>query len=217
MAYMVESAWDAAVTPEDAYRRYALGVAGPEAADDLLAALHGIEEITDAAKGLRGLGFMWSSLHRKHWQPGAQPGPAWQEPVARLAPIEQRLECALEHAVAQGRRLVRNYLSFVRFAGLFLRTLDLIRQARAAYDQAQEKWQARDPVAYHPLMVRSSDLLSAALEASERALRTWADQVADPTGLGTLAGLNAYGHDRLRGKCTEVYWESCCYGSSHLG
>lgn len=216
MAYMIESAWDAAVTPEDAYRRYALGVAGPEAVADLLAAFRGVEDLTGAANALMGLGFMWPSLYRKHWLPGTRPDPAWQEYCARLAPVEQCLERALEHSAARGRHLVRNYLGFVRFAGLFLRTLDLIRQARAAYDQAQEMRQARDPVAYHPLVSRASALLHAALEASERALRTWADQVADPSSLGTLAGLNAYGHDWLRGKCTEVYWESQCYGFSAL-
>ncbi len=71
-------------------------------------------------------------------------------------------------------------------------------------------------MAYHPLITRASDLLFEAEEASEQALRTWIEQVADPTDLGTLAGLNAYGHDWLRGKCTEVYWESQQYGFRDL-
>jgi hypothetical protein len=72
-------------------------------------------------------------------------------------------------------------------------------------------------VAYHPLICGASDLLFQAVEASEEALRTWAAQVADPTDLGSLAGLNAYGHDWLRGKCTEAYWESQRYGFSDMG
>ena len=52
---------------------------------------------------------------------------------------------------------------------------------------------------------------------SEEALRTWAAQVADPTDLGSLAGLNAYGHDWLRGKHTEIYWESQRYGFTDMG
>ncbi|MFH1009459.1 MAG: hypothetical protein V1800_18435 [Candidatus Latescibacterota bacterium] len=40
-----------------------------------------------------------------------------------------------------------------------------------------------------------------------------AARVGDPTDLGSLAGLNAYGHEWLRGKCTEIYWESQQYGA----
>ena len=40
--------------------------------------------------------------------------------------------------------------------------------------------------------------------------------MADSTDLGALAGLNAYGHDWLRGKRIEVYWESQQYGFSHI-
>jgi len=217
MAYMAAAAWDATATPEGAYRRYALGVAGKAAVEDLLAAFGGLEELTEAANGLMGLGFMWPSLYSKHWQPGARPDPAWQEYIARLAPVVERLKSALERSAPRGRRLVGNYVCFVRFAGLFLQAMDLIRQARAAYDRAQEKREAKDHVAYHPLITRSSDLLFAAEEASERALRMWAKQVADPTDLGSLAGLNAYGHDWLRGKSVEVYWESQCYGLVDLG
>jgi len=72
-------------------------------------------------------------------------------------------------------------------------------------------------VAYHPLIGRASDLLFAAVAVSEEALRTWAAQVADPTDLGSLAGLNAYGHDWLRGKCTEIHMESQCYGFTDMG
>ena len=217
MAYMAEAAWDATVTPEDTYRRYALRVAGEEAADDLLAALRGVEALTEAANSLMGLGFMWPSLYSKHWEPGTRPDPAWREYTERLAPVEAHLERALERCAPRGRQLVDNYLHFIRFAGLFLRALDLIRQARAMYDRAQEAWEARDHVAYHPLIGGASDLLFRAESASEEALRTWAAQVADPTDLGSLAGLNAYGHDWLRGKCTEVYWESQRYGFTDMG
>ena len=217
MAYMVEAAWGATVTPEDSYRRYALRVAGEEAADDLLAAFHGVEELTEAANSLMGLGFMWPSLYSKHWEPGTRPDPAWQEYTAHLAPVEAHLKRALAQCAPRGRKLIDNYLHFVRFAGLFVRTSDLIRQARAAYDQAQEAWKARDHVAFHPLIGSASDLLFQAQAASEEALRIWAAQVADPTDLGSLAGLNAYGHDWLRGKCVDVYWESQCYGFKDMG
>jgi len=43
---------------------------------------------------------------------------------------------------------------------------------------------------------------------SETALRTWSELVVDPTDLGTLAALNAYGHDYLRGLAWQIYLES---------
>lgn len=169
MAYLAEAAWDPTVTPEETYRRYALRVVGEAAAKDVLIALHGVEELTATANALMGLGFMWPSLYRKHWEQGARPQPTWQAYTDQLALVEEHLERALERSCPRGRRLVRNYLHFVRFARLFVRAMNLIRQARAAYDQAQEERLKKDHVAYHPLMARSSDLLFAAEEASRQA------------------------------------------------
>ena len=216
MAYMAEAAWDPSVTPDNTYRRYARDVAGKAAADDLIAAFRQVEELTESANALMGLGFMFPNIYRKHWGPGSRPDPSWREYIDRLAQVEQHLQLAFEKCALRGRRLIDNYLHFVRFAGQFLRTMDLIRQARAAYDQAREKQENGDPVAYHPLITRASGLLFQAESASAQALRTWASQAADPTDLGTLAGLNAYGHDWLRGKCVEVYWESQQYGFTHV-
>lgn len=212
MAYMIESAWDATITPEDSYRREALRVAGEEAVEDLLAAFHGVEELTEASNAMMGVGFMWPSLYRKYWEPGTKPDPAWQEYIVRLGPIEHHLRAALAKTAPRGRHLVENYLSFIVFARQFVGSMDGIRRARAAYDEAQEKRKTGDDFVYNPLIRRASDSLFEALAASETALMTWTRLMADPTDLGTLVGLNAYGHDWLRGKCTEVYWESQQYG-----
>ena len=212
MAYLIESAWDAAITPRDSYRRYALGVAGADAVEDLLTAFRGVEGLTDASNAMMGAGFMWPSLYRKYWEPGTTPDPAWQEYVVKLAPVENRFRAALSKTAPKGRRLVENYLNFIVFARQFVEAMDGIRQARAVYDEAREKRKTADDFVYNPLIRRASDLLFEALAASETALKTWAKLVADPTDLGSLAGLNAYGHDWLRGKCTEVYWESQQYG-----
>lgn len=213
MAYMIESAWDAALTPEDSYRRYAMGLAGADAAEDLVAALHGMEALTEASNAMMGVGFMWPSLYRRYWEAGTKPDPAWQEYLGQLSPVEDLLRAALGKSAPRGRRLIGNYLNFVVFARQFVAAMDIIRQARAGYDEAQEKRKTEDDFVYNSLICRASDLLYQALAASEIALKTWAALVADPTDLGSLAGLNAYGHDWLRGKCTEVYWESQQYGT----
>ena len=80
------------------------------------------------------------------------------------------------------------------------------------YDQAQEIAKKGDMLGFHPKMGEASNLLFETEKLSQLALETWAKQVADPSDLGSLAGLNAYGHDWLRGKATEVYWDSQCYG-----
>ena len=212
MAYMIESAWDASITPEDSYRRYALGVAGEKAVEDLLVAFHDIEDLTEVSNAMMGIGFMFPNLYNKYWFKGVKPIPAWQDYIAKLAPIEDRLRMTLSKSEPKGKHLIENYLNFIMFARQYVQTLDLIRQARAAYDFAQEKRKTENDMVYNPLIRRASDLLFEALDASEIALKTWMKLVADPTDLSTLAGLNAYGHDWLSGKSKEVYWESQQYG-----
>jgi len=212
MAYMIESAWDASITPEDSYRRYALGVAGEKAVDDLLAVFHDMEELTEKSNTMMGVAFLWPSLYKKYWSQGTKPDPAWQDYIAELAPIEDRLRVVLSEGEPKGKHLIENYLNFIVFARQYVHTLDLIRQARAAYDFARDKRKTENDMIYNPLIRRASDLLFEALDASEIALKTWTKLVADPSDLGVLAGLNAYGHDWLSGKSKEVYWESQQYG-----
>ena len=67
---------------------------------------------------------------------------------------------------------------------------------------------------YGEAMDHTVALLRRALALSEQALRTWSARVVDPTDLGTLAGLNAYGHDYLRGLAWQIYLDSQFYGFS---
>ena len=159
MAYMIESAWDAAITPDDSYRRYALGVAGEKAVDDLLAAFHGVEGLTEVSNAMLGVAFLWPDIYRKYWEPGIKPDLAWQEYVAKLRPIEARLQAALSKSAPKGKCLVENYLNFIVFARQYVQALDLIRQARAVYDDAREKRKTEDDFVYNPLIRRASDLL----------------------------------------------------------
>ena len=212
MAYMIEAAWDASMTPEDSYRRYARRVAGAAVEEELVAALHGVERLTEASDALIGLGFLVPTLYSRHWVQGKRPDPSWHDFVARLEPIEGLLRSALAKAAPRGQTLVRNYLSFVVFAREFIQTVHLIREAREAYDGAQRSREGQDFVRYHQRMVEARELLARAVALSEVAIRTWSSQVSDPTDLGTLAGLNAYGHEWLKGMRTVVYLESQMYG-----
>lgn len=70
-------------------------------------------------------------------------------------------------------------------------------QARMTYEQALSSKRAKDFRSFHKQITQSSDLLFQALQESEQAVKTWTALVVDPTDLGTLAGLNSYGHDWL--------------------
>ena len=213
MAYLVEAAWDAAATPQRSYRRFAEAVAGPRAAGDLTAVLHELERLTEDANALMGLGFLFPDLYRKHWQEGLAPVPEWLAYVSRLAPIRDRCCRARRAGSGRGGDVLVRFCHFLTFAGEHVTTLDLIRQARSWYDRAHAVRRAGgDHLRYHELIGRAAQLLFAAQAASERALRRWTRVVADPTDAGTLAALNAYGLDWLRGKAVEVGWESQCYG-----
>ena len=63
-----------------------------------------------------------------------------------------------------------------------------------------------DHLRYHELIGRAAQLLFAAQARPSGRLGAGRQVVADPTDAGTLAGLNAYGHDWLRGKAVEVGW-----------
>ena len=120
---------------------------------------------------------------------------------------------ALRKTAPRGKQLITNYLHFIRFAQQFMAMKNTIRAAREKYDEAIAMGKGGDMLGFHPVMGRASDLLFDAVRQSEEALQTWAKQAADPSDAGSLAGLNAYGHDWLRGKAVEVYWESQCYGA----
>lgn len=216
MAYLIEAAWDDTITPQDTYRRYALRVAGKQAVADLLDAFKDIEELTDSSNKMMGLGFMMPHIYSKHWKPGLKPDPAWNEYIGRLEMIITKLKTALGKCDARGKKYVRNYLKFIRFNSEFVQTQDLILQARRIYDEAQKVKETGNHMHYHSIIGRASDLLFEATEMSAGALTTWSELTADPTDLGTLAGLNAYGHDWLTGKSTEVYWESQEYGGNEF-
>jgi len=212
MAYMVESAWDKTVTPEDSYLRYAMCVVGEDAAKDLVDVYHRVEQITEAGNAMIGHGFMWPSLYRNHWEKGATYNPQWEDYIDSLKTIDQKLREVLRKAAPRGKRLISNYMHFIRFGGQIIAAKNKLRAARAVYDQAQEIAKKGDMLGFHPKMGEASNLLFETEKLSQLALETWAKQVADPSDLGSLAGLNAYGHDWLRGKATEVYWDSQCYG-----
>ena len=212
MAYMVESSWDETITPEDSYRRYAERVAGADAVDDLLAAFEAIEQLTEDSNAMIGQGFMWPSLYSSQWYAGAEPVAEWSAYMESLEQIEDTLREALGKTAPRGRRLVCNYMTFVRFARQFVEMKNTIRAARMKYDAAKVIGKRGDLLEYHPVIGQASDLLFEAVAQSERAIRTWASQVADATDAGSLAGLNAYGHDWLRGLAVKVYWQSQCYG-----
>ena len=213
MAYMIESAWDRNITPDDAYQRYAHDIAGDRAAKHLTEAFHELESLAASANGLMGLAFMFPHLYSKHWKKGSTPNSQWMEYVKMLRPIEHLLRKAVADSTSKGRKYVERYLNFVVFARKFISTLHVIRSARESYDRAQNlKREKPNHLEYHKLINYTADLLSEAEISSERALQTWIKVIADPTDLGTLAGLNAYGHDWLRGKSSEVYWDAQRYG-----
>jgi len=212
MRYMADAAWDDTLTPEISYRRFARRLVGAEAAEDYVEILKAVEAMTERANAMIGQGFMWPSLYYGHWSAGSKPVPEWQEYIDSLQPIEEKLGEVLQKTAPRGRRLVDNYMHFIRFAQQFMAMKNSLRAARAAYDEARAIRRSGDLLGFHPAIGKAAELLFETERLSAQAISTWAQQVADPTDAGSLAGLNAYGHDWLRGKAVEVYWESQCYG-----
>jgi len=215
MRYMIDASWDLEASPEKSYRNYAYGIAGEQAVPELLKAFGLLEQLTEASNSLMGLGFMMPGLYSNHWSTGRKANPEWDNYRESLKSIISHMNQAFILSAERGKKLISNMLSYVLFADKFVETVATIRKAREHYDTAKIKLQEKNLVEYNKNITTAAYILKIAVKLSEQALKIWADLVVDPTDLGTLAGLNSYGHDWLKGKAVEVYWESQKYGFTY--
>jgi hypothetical protein len=215
MHYMARAAWDERVTPESAYAEFGQRVCGAGVATDLAAVFHQVEALESGSNALCGAGFLMPNLYSKFWSDGAEEQRARLAAYAeRLLPIERAMERVASASASRGQAWAGQYLLFLRFAREYALAVAALIDARTAHRHARDRQEARDFQGYGEAMDRTVARLRQALLQSERALHTWNRRVVDPTDLGTLAGLNAYGHDFLRGLAWQVYLDSQFYGFS---
>jgi len=220
MHYLARAAWDAAVTPESSYRQFARRVCGEEAEKAALAVFHQVEELETASNDLVGAGFLMPNLYAKYWNlsdpPDSLPALAgrmrsYADRVAALLPLADTL---VEYAAPRGKGWAGRYRLFLRFAAEYPRALARILDARGAYRAARQSLAEKQFLPYCRQMDDTVVMLEDALRLSDTALRTWSGLVVDPTDRGTLAALNAYGHDYLRGLAWQLFLESQMCGFS---
>ncbi len=215
MYYMARAAWDPGIAPDAAYRDFSRRVCGAGVAPDLVQVFHQVEELEQASNDLCGVGFLMPNLYSKLWQGGSdEQRLRLLEYARRIDPIERAMAAVTSGSITPGRPWAEQYGGFLRFAAEYARTVAAIIDARSAYGRARERQEARDFQGYGEAMDGTVVLLREALKLSEQALRTWNARVTDATDLGTLAALNAYGHDYLRGLAWQIYLESQFYGFS---
>jgi len=220
MHYMIRAAWDADATPDSTYRQFARQTCGEEAEEAALALFRGVEELGDASNGLVGAGFLMPNLYAKYWNANDPPEElraqadrmrGYVERVATLLPLADIL---VEYAAPRGKPWSEHYRLYLRFAIEYPRTLACILDSRRAYLAARQSLADKQFLRCCSQMDESVSLLEDAFRLSETALRTWAALTVDPTDLGTLAALNAYGHDYLRGLAWQIFLESQVCGFS---
>ena len=209
MGYLVDAAWDPAATPDKSLRRQFNRVCGPRSAHSLLEACHRLEDALPLTDKTIGLAFMMPNLLRKYWA----------EELGDLRPAVKRLRrhyerilplvrAALEQSEPRGKSYVRNALTWIEFATDYLDVVLEVDRARDCFYQAREvrgKGHSFDIERFDLLLIESADRLQKALHQLEAAMRLWARHgIHDPSDRATLAGLNVYALDFLRGKTNEV-------------
>ena len=220
MAYLIEAGWDRTMTPRKAYTNLVSRICGEAAVKPVVKAFNRLEATLEDADRVIGTGFMMPRLMQKFWiEPERIKAcdSTWRKLIKEYAAIEPYLETGLKLSEPRGKSFVSSMLGFVQFAGLFLESACAVGQARVQFDAAQALKPTTengkfDVSKYNRIMRQSAETLGDAVTALEKATRIWADTVRDPTDIGSLVGLNAYGLDWLRGKADDVRIQSEHWG-----
>ena len=218
MHYMIRAGWDERVTPESSYREFALRVCGQDAVDEALAVFGMVEGLEAESNAMAGAGFLMPNLYAKYWKLKEPPdalqrlADLMRAYADRVRPILERADALVRRSASRGKKWAANYRTFLRFATEYPLALAKLIEARISYCAAQEQEAKKHLMEYCRQMDAAAAGLEEALSRSEKALRTWSELAVDPTDLGTLAALNAYGHDYLRGLAWLVYLKSQHFG-----
>lgn len=221
LAYLSEAGWDPQVEPMTVFRQQVRSVCGERAVPPMMRALSLLASTMPILSKLVGISFLMPGLLRRIW---LKPDAFSVAPVRRLIREYDKVLSDLSSAARQsrgrqGQQYVGDLAAFVRFARLYLLAVLEIVAARKSYDLA-ERSKARQPFdidGFDDEIRNSAKQLERAVQILEEALAEWAKAVRDPSDLGTLAGLNVYGLDFLRGKADEVRLRSEHWGYETAG
>ena len=177
--YLARSCWDAACTPESAYRELAGGVCGGAAADVLVEAWHQVDFITDDLDR-HGMGFSFPvpGMMEKHFLARAPLSAELSRDRDRYAAALALAETAVTRSRPAGVPFARYHAERLRFAAGYLDAVAATRQAGIAEAEG-----------------RRGDALAAVATALERltaALQVYAAIAADNSDRGAIASINEY-------------------------
>ena len=177
--YLARSCWDAACTPESAYRELAGGVCGGGAADVLVEAWHQVDVITDDLDR-HGMGFSFPvpGMMEKHFLARAPLSAELSRDRDRYAAALALAETAVTRSRPAGVPFARYHAERLRFAAGYLDAVAVTRQAGIAEAEG-----------------RRGDALAAVATALERltaALQVYAAIAADNSDRGAIASINEY-------------------------
>lgn len=212
IAHIARAAWDRSATPTGTTRWHIQRICGSRALDPMRRACRMLEATVPDVNRLMGVGFMLPHLLMRFWSSEGD-HETWQKLIDRYATIEPVLQRAVDASEPRGRRFAGDMLALVRFAGLYLRTAQLVRGAFLSREAAQAlkptpRRPAFDLTAYNAHADDAVRQLDEAVATLEQATRVWASKVRDAADRGSLVGLNVYGLDWLRGKADEVRLET---------
>jgi hypothetical protein len=158
----------------------------------------------------QGLGFLFPvpTMMRKHWEKGVSPVPEWDRLNSYYRRAEPLLQSALAKSRPEGKNYVHQLLGQVLFSIDYIDAVQEVRRARVVYERAEDARKNHDVSAYSDAMEETNQRLDRALGLLKKAIGEWAEVVRDPSDMGALATLNAFGYDYLKGVAQDVYLQS---------
>jgi hypothetical protein len=208
-AYLAAASWNPVVTPQDVYRDQVSQVCGEAAVPDMLKAYQILGDAT--LKGnITAFGFLFPvpDVMSKHWESTSGPNKDWDELTAYYQQAVPLVESALRKSRPEGRTYINAILGQLKFSIHYIQSVQKVRQARLDYNKVQEELHNKNIVGYASGMAVTNQELAEALALLRSAIEEWAAVVQDPGDLGTLAALDSFAYDYLKGLTHKVYLES---------
>jgi hypothetical protein len=190
LTYLARAAWDQGAAPDAVARDLMQAVCGEGCAEDMLAALRGVESATlNLATNKVDFSYYVPGMLTKFWEAGPTP--------AYLAQVERDYEQALgaaQRAWAKAKPEGRWYPDFwigrLEFALGYAHTVEAIHRAATA-EEAKKR---------HETLIETEK----ALESLRRGLQAYARVARNRTDLGAIAVVNEYGIRALKAKIAEL-------------
>jgi hypothetical protein len=190
VAYIARAAWDADLTPQEAYRDQVRAVCGNACVDDMLTVFREVEAVTVGLEW-HGLGFSFPvpGMMMNNWNPSPMPPDLVQDRQGYQRALDAARR-AQGKAKREGKYYVDYWVGRLEFAVGYLDTVESVHNAAMAESQGKADQAAR--------------YANQAVDRARRALESYARVARDQSDRGAIAVMNEFVYRPLKAKAAEL-------------